>query len=64
VPSPSGRARRDANVFHVPEQADRWRREMTERLPEQQRTTAQSAVHPFPNRLVAEAFARQWLQGN
>ncbi len=64
VPSASGRALRDANVFHIPEQADRWRREMSEQLPESQRPAAQSAVHPFPNRLLAEAFARQWLLGN
>lgn len=57
------RPRRDANVFHVPEQAERWRREIIERTPEAQRGAVQSAVHPFPNRLLAERFARQWLQG-
>jgi hypothetical protein len=64
VPSGAARAKRDANVFHIPEQADRWRRELVEQTPESQRSAVQSAVHPFPNRLLAEAFARQWLQGN
>ena len=64
VSVPSGtRQRREANVFHVPEQAERWRRELVQRTPEAQRPTVQSAVHPFPNRLLAETFARQWLQG-
>lgn len=57
------RERREANVFQVPEQADRWRRERVEQLPAAQRAAVQSAVHPFPNRILAEAFARQWLQG-
>jgi len=60
VPTAS-RPRREANVFHVPEQAERWRREVVERTPEAQRPAVQSAVHPFPNRLLAETFARQWL---
>jgi hypothetical protein len=37
---------------------------LVEQTPESQRSAVQSAVHPFPNRLLAEAFARQWLQGN
>ena len=65
VSVPAGtRAKREANVFHIPEQADRWRREIVEQTPENQRPAVQSAVHPFPNRILAEAFARQWLQGN
>lgn len=55
--------RREANVFQVPEQAERWRRERLEQLPAAQRATARSAVHPFPNRILAETFARQWLLG-
>jgi hypothetical protein len=65
VSLPSGpRTRREADVFHVPEQADRWRREIVEQVPEIQRPAVQSAVHSFPNRLLAENFARQWLLGN
>ena len=65
VSVPAGaRPRREANVFHVPEQAERWRREIVARTPEAQRPAVQSAVHPFPNRILAENFARQWLQGN
>jgi hypothetical protein len=55
--------RREANVFHTPDQAERWRREIVEQAPEDQRADVQSAVHPFPNRVLAENFARQWLQG-
>ena len=62
---PAGtRPRREANVFHVPEQAERWRREIVARTPEAERPGVRSAVHPFPNRILAENFARQWLQGN
>lgn len=61
---PDGRRdRREANVFHTPEQAERWCREVIERIPEQQRSAARSAVQQFPNRLLAERYARQWLQG-
>lgn len=64
VAVPSGtRPRREANVFHVPEQADRWRREIVDQMPEPQRPSVQSAVHSFPNRILAETFARQWLLG-
>lgn len=65
VSVPAGaRPRREANVFHVPEQAERWRRELVARTPEAERPGVQSAVHPFPNRILAENFARQWLQAN
>jgi hypothetical protein len=57
------RPRREANVFHIPEQADRWRREIVEQMPGPQVPTVQSAVHAFPSRLLAEAFARQRLLG-
>lgn len=65
VSVPAGtRPRREANVFHVPEQADRWRREIVARTPEADRPGVQTSIHPFPNRILAESFARQWLQGN
>ena len=58
-----GRTRRQANVFHTPEQADKWRQEGLAQVPEPQRAAAQAAVREFPNRLLAEQFARQWLRG-
>ena len=61
---PAGRReKREADVFHTPEQAERWRCEMIERAPQQQRSVVKSAVHQFPNRILAEKYARQWLQG-
>jgi hypothetical protein len=58
-----GRPRRQANVFHTPEQAEKWRQEMLSQVPEPQRAAAQTVVREFPNRLLAEQFARQWLRG-
>lgn len=65
VSAPSSpRLRRDVGMFRAPEQADRWRREYIDQTPEPLRASIQSAVHPFPNRALAEAFARRWMQGN
>ncbi len=64
VSVPDGRRfRREANVFRTPEQAERWRREVLAQIPAENRADAQSAVRQFPNRLLAERYARQWLQG-
>jgi len=61
---PDGRRiRREASVFHTPEQAERWRRETLEQAPMERRAETKSVVRQFPNRLLAERFARQWLQG-
>jgi len=57
------RARREANVFHTSEQAKRWCREVVEQIPEEQRSAARAAVRQFPNRMLAERYARQWLKG-
>jgi hypothetical protein len=59
----SRRERREANVFPAPEQAEKWCRDLIEQLPAEQRPAASSLVRPFPNRLVAEQFAHQWLNG-
>lgn len=53
--------KREANVFHTSEQAENWRNQALERLSDDQRGAAQSAIRSFPNRAAAEAFARQWL---
>jgi len=57
------RDRREANVFHTPEQAERWCQKVIEQVPEEQRSAARSAVRQFPNRLLAERYAHQWLEG-
>jgi hypothetical protein len=57
------RVKREADVFQTPEQAKQWRREVIRQAPEQQRDAIQSAVREFPNRILAENYARQWLQG-
>lgn len=64
VSIPDGRrVRRQADIFHSPEQAERWRREILEQTPAEKRTDVQTAVRQLPNRLLAERYARQWLQG-
>jgi hypothetical protein len=64
VSVPDGRrVRREATVFHSEEQAEDWRRDFINRTPQTQRAAVQSAVRPFPNRVLAERFARQWRQG-
>ena len=55
--------RREARLFHSQALADRWLKETVEKMPEDQRTSAQTASREFPNRAAAELFTRQWLQG-
>jgi hypothetical protein len=57
-----GPASRQADVFHQIELAERWLRERSqdsggERLPE-----SAFGIREFANRILAERFARQWLQ--
>ncbi len=56
-----GSPARTAQVFHDPDQADRWRRDRLETLTSEQRATAQSGLREFPNRLQAEQFRQRWL---
>ena len=64
VSLPAGRrVRREANVFHTPEQAEKWCRETLEQAPAEQRSAATTAVRQFPNRILAEQSVRQWLEG-
>ena len=60
---PGGRLRREANVFHVQTQANKWCEETVAKLPADQRDGAVSTVRQFATRPAAEAAARQWLQG-
>jgi hypothetical protein len=56
------RPRREAEVFRLPEQAERWREQRLAQLPDGQRATAHHEIREFPNRIVAEQFVRQWRQ--
>ena len=58
------RPQKSANTFHSPQLADKWRREMLNKLPAPAKSAARSQIRIFPNRVQAEAFARQWLQTN
>jgi len=51
---------RQVNTFHSPALAEKWLREMLDRLPEEQRDKVQTSVRQFPNRAQAQAFAQQW----
>jgi hypothetical protein len=62
VEVPSGRrSRREANLFHSPEMARKWVSETVAALPEGQQTQARRTIEEFPNRRIAEGFARQFL---
>jgi hypothetical protein len=57
------RVRREGNVFHTPEQAEKWCREMLEQVAAEQRPAATTTVRQFPNRGLAEQAVRQWVEG-
>lgn len=59
----TARPKRDANVFHTPDDAEKWNKQTVAKLADDQRESAQVAVQTFPNRASAEAFARKWLSG-
>jgi Protein of unknown function (DUF1570) len=62
VAVPSGRrAKRDANIFHSPDMAQKWIREALETVNAGQRSAAATDVRAFPNRAIAARYARQWL---
>lgn len=62
VAVPDGRrAKRDANIFHSPDVAQKWVQEALETVTAEQRSSAQVHVREFPNRLVATQYARTWL---
>ena len=57
----AGKLQRQARVFPSVEQAEAWRRGRLDETPADRRDTAIHAVREFPNRPLAEQFARQWL---
>jgi hypothetical protein len=54
---------RSANTFHSQALAQKWLADSLAKVPAENQATAESAVRAFPNRLLAEAFATQWLRG-
>ena len=59
---PDGRkAKRNANIFHSPQMAQKWLQETLASVTANQRRAAQTQVREFPNRLIASRFARTWL---
>lgn len=55
----ANRPRRESNVFHTREQAEKWSADTLNKLPDDVRSAAKALIRPFPNRAAAEAFARQ-----
>ncbi len=55
------RPQKNASTFHSIANAARWLTDLREKLPEADRSSSQAAVLPFPNRLQAETYLRQWL---
>lgn len=56
------RVQRDANTFHSPTLAQKWLRDMLEKVPEAQRAAAQTSIRAFQNRASAESYATQFLR--
>ena len=55
--------KRDANLFHSRQLARKWIRDTLQTVTDEERQAARSEVRPFPNRLLAERYVRQWLAG-
>lgn len=55
------RARREANLFHSANMANKWVGEFLADLPEEQRSQARQEIQEFPNRPLADRSARQFL---
>jgi hypothetical protein len=62
IPNGKGIAR-EANVFYSEELANKWRHDTLAKVGPEFRASVQSNIREFPNRLVAEQFARRWLAG-
>lgn len=58
-----GKPRREANVFHTSDMAEKWQREAVEKLPLPARNSAQIAVREYGNRPLAERAASEFLKG-
>jgi hypothetical protein len=57
------RAERVANLFHTPDLAQKWITERLATATDEQRGAANSQIRAFPNRLLAEQYARRWAGG-
>jgi hypothetical protein len=57
----SRRMRREANLFHSADMAQKWVQEVIASLPANQRPLARHTIELFPNRAAAERKARQFL---
>ncbi|MCO6458490.1 MAG: DUF1570 domain-containing protein [Pirellulaceae bacterium] len=56
------RERREARTFHTALLAEKWRRDLSQ--PEgQDDPNVRCEIRQFPNRALADRFARQWLRG-
>ncbi len=58
-----GKSRREANVFHTADMAEKWQREAVDKLPNAARDSVQLAVREFVNRVLAERAATEFLKG-
>ncbi len=58
-----GKPKREANIFHVAEMADKWQRETLANLPAGARDGADAALREYPNRPFAERAATEFLRG-
>jgi hypothetical protein len=63
VARPNDNGERLVNVFRTQDQAERWCQEIVQRTPPAQRSAVQTAIRAFPNRPLAELFAKRWLEG-
>jgi Protein of unknown function (DUF1570) len=55
------RPQKSANSFHSIPVANKWLSDLREKLPDDDRATAQATIRRFPNRVQAETYMRQWL---
>lgn len=58
-----GKPKREANIFHVAEMADKWQRETLANLPADVRESAEAALREYPNRPFAARAATEFLRG-
>lgn len=57
------KVRREANIFHTVQLAERWTNETLRTVNEPARNSAQRAFRALPNRAAAEQFAKTWMAG-
>jgi hypothetical protein len=59
----NGKPKREANIFHSAEVADRWARATVKALPDDVRSSANASISEFANRPLAERAATEFLRG-